>query len=43
MIIKRTFWIFYIWIAKSKSSFFKAKAVSCTIALIFGFGAMLFV
>lgn len=30
-------------LAESKASFFKAKAVSCTIALIFGFGAMLFV
>ena len=30
-------------LAESKASFFKAKAVSCAIALIFGFGAMLFV
>ena len=30
-------------LAESKASFLKAKAVSCTIALIFGFGAMLFV
>lgn len=29
-------------LAESKASFFKAKLASCTIALIFGFGAMLF-